>query len=60
MKKKLHLDDLTVDGFATTAAPPRERGTVRGRQLAGTLAWCPVSYGGTCIISICVCDSDDC
>ncbi|SOD03081.1 hypothetical protein SAMN05216486_1089 [bacterium JGI 053] len=58
--KKLQLDGLKVDSFATTAPAPRERGTVQGRELAGTLNWCPVSYGGTCIISVCVCDSDYC
>jgi hypothetical protein len=31
MKKKLRLDNLKVDGFATTASTPRERGTVQGR-----------------------------
>jgi len=58
--KKLHLDDLKVDGFATTPPASQGRGTVLGQKLAGTLYWCPVSYGGTCIISVCVCDSDYC
>jgi len=60
MKKKLRLDTLKVDGFATTPPVSQGRGTVLGQKLAGTQAWCPVSYGGTCIISVCVCDSDDC
>jgi hypothetical protein len=58
--KKLRLDTLKVDSFATTTPTLREPGTVQGRQRAGTQAWCPVSYGGTCIISVCVCDSDEC
>ena len=59
--KKLHLDDLKVDGFATTARTPQERGTVQGREAAGTQAWCPVSYGGTCWITCwdsCYCETE--
>ena len=51
---KLHLDDLKVDGFATTAAAEGRRGTVAGYQSAQcTILNCPVSYGGTCVISGC-------
>jgi hypothetical protein len=56
--KKLHLEELRVESFAT-AAPIR--GSVAAHDAAaGTLAWCPVSYGGTCIISVCqACYTDD-
>ena len=48
--KKLCLDTLTVDSFATTAGAANLRGTVAGREAACS-ATCPVSYGGTCWIS---------
>ena len=58
--KKLHLDDLKVDGFATTAAVQDARGTVAGYSAKCTLINCPVSYGGTCLISGCQpCYTDD-
>jgi hypothetical protein len=52
MKKKLRLDDLKVDGFATTAAAPGVRGTVVGHEGTTTCppetADCYVSWDGTC------------
>lgn len=55
--KKLQLDDLNVESFPTTTI----RGSVAAHEAAlGTQAWCPVSYGGTCIISACAgCYTDD-
>jgi hypothetical protein len=58
--KKLHLDSLRVESFATTARTPQERGTVLGRQLAGTQARGPLSYNGTCWITCwdsCFCET---
>ncbi|HEX9936020.1 MAG TPA: hypothetical protein VGB15_02830 [Longimicrobium sp.] len=54
--KKLQLDDLNVESFPTTAI----RGSVAAYEAAGTQEWCSVSYGGTCIISVCqMCYTDD-
>ncbi len=55
--KKLQLDDLNVESFPTTAI----RGSVATHEAArGTQLWCPVSYGGTCVISACQpCYTDD-
>jgi hypothetical protein len=59
--KKLHLDALRVDTFATTAAGDANlRGTVAGREAAFS-ATCPVSYGGTCWITCwdsCFCETE--
>ena len=50
--KKLRLDDLNVDSFAT-AAPSAARGTVAAHQtLQCTEGYgCPESFGGTCWIT---------
>lgn len=55
MKRKLKLEDLAVDTFATTPDAPRGRGTVRG--LADTTPGaCEASLGGTCIEETCAMD----
>ena len=50
--KKLHLDGLKVDGFATTADSPAARGTVAGREGTTTcpaeMVDCHISWDGTC------------
>jgi hypothetical protein len=57
--KKLRLEMLEVESFDTTAAAGNLRGTVAGHD-DGTQLYCPVSYGGTCIITACVaCPSED-
>ncbi len=45
--KKLNLDRLTVESFATTTPDPRIRGTVAARENTGA-GYCPDSWGGTC------------
>jgi hypothetical protein len=49
--KKLHLDGLRVDSFATGADAAPARGTVAAREEIDTNLHCPDSYGGTCWIS---------
>jgi len=51
--KKLQLDGLKVDSFATTDGIDAVRGTVAGYSAKCTLYNCPVSYGGTCVVSVC-------
>jgi hypothetical protein len=50
--KKLSLDSLRVDSFATSSADPRVRGTVVGGERSGTCppetTDCPISWEGTC------------
>jgi|GEM_PF-1250223 len=48
--KKLTLDHLRVDSFATVGSAATTRGTVAGYQTAQcTVGYgCPESYGGTC------------
>lgn len=50
--KKLRLDSLAVDSFATTAMATGTRGTVLGREGTTTCppetADCPISWEGTC------------
>jgi hypothetical protein len=59
--KKLHLEALKVDGFATTPRIGAVRGTVAGYQSAQcTLYNCPISYGGTCVITCTGCVTDVC
>lgn len=61
--KKLHLDGLKVDSFATTAAVEKVRGTVAGQEMMKTLSNCPESWNGTCWISCwdtCACDTNFC
>jgi hypothetical protein len=49
--KKLKIETLKVESFDTSAADGNLRGTVAAHD--GTQAWCPVSYGGTCIMTVC-------
>lgn len=51
--KKLKLETLKVESFDTTAAAGNLRGTVAGHEAIDTLRNCPLSYGGTCVISAC-------
>lgn len=58
--KKLNLDKLHVDTFATTSGIDAIRGTVAGYSAKCTLIDCPYSYGGTCVITGCqACPSDN-
>jgi hypothetical protein len=50
---KLKLESLKVESFDTTAASKSVRGTVAAHEAIDTLRNCPVSYGGTCVISAC-------
>ena len=54
--KKLQLDSLAVESFATTDGIDAMRGTVAG-YVRPTLIECPYSYGGTCAISCRPCDT---
>jgi hypothetical protein len=62
--KKLQLDTLTVDSFATAEATAKLRGTVAARQTGQcTYRDCPDSWDGTCWMSCwdsCTCDTDFC
>lgn len=62
--KKLSLDTLAVDSFATTATTASSRGTVAAHQAAfRTLSNCPESWDGTCYITCqatCTTDTDFC
>jgi hypothetical protein len=53
--KKLHLDGLKVDSFATTAGLPGVRGTVAGQQAWQSMSHCPESWNGTCYITCATC-----
>ena len=58
--KKLHLDALRIDSFATTSGTPSVRGTVAGHEAAQS-ATCAVSYNGTCWITCwdsCFCETE--
>lgn len=58
--KKLQLDDLAVESFATSAGDLSGRGTVAGYSAKCTVFDCPYSYGGTCVISGCqACPTDN-
>ena len=50
---KLELEALTVESFDTVAGDEAARGTVAGHEAIDTFRACPVSYGGTCVISAC-------
>jgi hypothetical protein len=56
--KKLNLEALRVESFETTSGTASARGTVRGHENTGTGA-CPISYGGTCVISCRPCNRAD-
>jgi hypothetical protein len=58
--KKLQLDDLKVDSFATTAEDGDARGTVAAHAAPDTFLNCPYSYGGTCVISCRPCRTEAC
>ena len=51
--KKLHLDGLAVESFATTAPLATRRGTVAARSLPElrTASGCPDSWDGTCYVT---------
>jgi hypothetical protein len=49
--KKLSLDTLRVDTFATTSEIAALRGTVAAYSAQCTVRDCPESYGGTCWIT---------
>jgi hypothetical protein len=57
--KKLDLDTLLVDTFATTFQPAAARGTVLGNAAINSTG-CPVSYGGTCVITCTGCVTNVC
>lgn len=60
LMQKLRIESLKVESFATTAAAELLRGTVAAHDARPSLPNCPVSYGGTCIISVCTpCYTDD-
>jgi hypothetical protein len=58
--KKLNLDALAVDSFATTSELADARGTVNGQELARSLSGCPVSWNGTCFITCAHCTEAAC
>lgn len=60
--KKLTLDALAVDTFVPAPGTAAARGTVAARDAAiDTTIHCPDSYGGSCILSVCIpCDSAPC
>lgn len=63
--KKLHLDGLNVDSFATTAVATKLRGTVAGHATGQCSAvyGCVESLGGTCWVTCfdsCDCETADC
>jgi hypothetical protein len=49
--KKLRLDDLTVETFATSDEPAPSQGTVVGYHLLRTAFACPESWNGTCWVT---------
>jgi len=49
--KKLRLENLRVDTFATTSEVDAARGTVAAHSAQCTVLNCPESYGGTCWIT---------
>ena len=53
--KKLRLDSLRVDSFATTDSVARLRGTVAGQQGWDSMSRCPESWNGTCYITCATC-----
>ena len=60
--KKLRMDDLKVDTFATTAATKPVRGTVAAHHQSTqcTVPNCPDSWDGTCYFTCfntCYCDT---
>jgi hypothetical protein len=50
---KLEIEMLKVESFQTTATAEDVKGTVAAHEANDTLRYCPVSYGGTCVISAC-------
>ena len=62
--KKLKLDTLLVDSFATTLAAPKLRGTVAAHNTTNCSAvyGCVDSIGGTCWVTCfdsCYCETAD-
>lgn len=63
--KKLRLEALAVDSFATTAVAAKLRGTVAAHNTAQCSAvyGCVESVGGTCWVTCfdsCACETNDC
>jgi hypothetical protein len=56
--KKLQLDTLKVDSFATTSGIDAMRGTVAGYSAQCTIIGCPISHRVTCEITCQSCDTD--
>jgi len=54
--KKLQLDTLKVDTFATTGEIDAVRGTVAAYSAQCTIIGCPVSHRVTCEITCRSCD----
>ncbi|MBB4635015.1 hypothetical protein [Longimicrobium terrae] len=50
---KLEIEMLKVESFETTVVAEGVKGTVAAHEINDTLRYCPVSYGGTCVISAC-------
>ncbi|MDB4951548.1 MAG: hypothetical protein JWM27_4197 [Gemmatimonadetes bacterium] len=60
--RKLHLDDLAIESFATTPDSLAGSGTVHGQE-DRTASGCPESWNGTCWITCwdsCGCETDVC
>ncbi|HEX8831623.1 MAG TPA: hypothetical protein VF705_10675 [Longimicrobium sp.] len=53
--KKLRLDSLRVDSFATTGRVAHLHGTVAGREQSRSMSMCPESWNGTCYITCATC-----
>ncbi|HYH82747.1 MAG TPA: pinensin family lanthipeptide [Longimicrobium sp.] len=51
--KKLQLDGLKVDSFATSDGIDAMRGTVAGYSAKCTFIDCPYSHDGTCVMTGC-------
>jgi hypothetical protein len=51
--KKLRLDHLKVESFATSASARDPRGTVEAHEAPTSPFQCPYSDGGTCVITGC-------
>lgn len=51
---KLRLESLKVESFDTTVAAGGVRGTVAAHEGAPSLLDCPHSYGGSCVMSLCL------
>lgn len=52
--RKLRLDTLKVESFATTDGGRAARGTVAAQEAPTTPFQCPYSNGGTCVVTGCL------